>query len=192
MVPSLPTRNGNMWTSVARPTAGPFPAYLQGMETVKHRGPFYRLPGRSQPTYKEWKPTLNGSTTAHTTGFPAYLQGMETISRMWSGGRPGGFPAYLQGMETRAPLCGVGRGRRKFPAYLQGMETHLRNPLVGGSERVPSLPTRNGNISIFETWYLSPTGSQPTYKEWKRFWDASGWRSVSGFPAYLQGMETQV
>ena len=59
------------------------------------------------------------------------------------------------------------------------------------AEAVPSLPTRNGNVFGAPSPGFGPVRSQPTYKEWKRFWGTLPRVRSGSFPAYLQGMETQ-
>ena len=147
-----------------------FPAYLQGMETSHGHGLPAGHGARSQPTYKEWKLSKKKAMRFALLLFPAYLQGMET------------------GSDRNA------RGRCK---------------------EVPSLPTRNGNRTMVRINFFFMSSSQPTYKEWKLMTltllpsvvpsvpslpTRNGnsiiilkhWLEPLVFPAYLQGMETEL
>ena len=144
----------------------PFPAYLQGMETILENLTQIlnrlvpSLPTRdgnvplllrqhnllvgSQPTYKGWKPVENGVLRAYSIMFPAYLQGMETVPRSTPARyRLPGFPAYLQGMETCLP-GGPGPARGGSQPTYKGWKLMVRG-IKREDDRVPSLPTRDGN-----------------------------------------------
>ena len=144
-VPSLPTRDGNSGSPGGEASRGcEFPAYLQGMETSLCSSGVDGS-GCSQPTYKGWKllvlrivgPKLERSQ-------PTY-KGWKQSKDAGDDQEGHGFPAYLQGMETS----------RSVEEYL------LRRV-------VPSLPTRDGNDK-----------SRVVITR------------LNVFPAYLQGMETR-
>ena len=145
-VPSLPTRNGNIFP------ASPSHAW-RGVPSLPTRNGNRAVLAAvlltfasSQPTYKEWKrraastrcaahaavpslPTRNGNMRGKLAGMvfssvPSLptrngnARSTPTRSSSWW------FPAYLQGMETQW-RAGRAADHRWFPAYLQGMETNI-------------------------------------------------------------------
>ena len=207
MVPSLPTRNGNVGITsfVAGAVRRSQPTYKEWKPTqcCQSSEP---VGSGSQPTYKEWKQGLEKAGSPGSKLFPAYLQGMETTDRVldepdpvgsqptykeWKRlpalhrpGSAGSFPAYLQGMETTAFWILWVSIMAGFPAYLQGMETLTGVSAWKSPGSVPSLPTRNGNLYCQIAYVLRAYGSQPTYKEWKLPSDAvfSTWNRVPSLP----------
>ena len=121
--------------------------------------------------------------------FPAYLQGMETNTSCFSFSATHSFPAYLQGMETTKAGARV-LSFMKVPSLPTRNGNLTRRVQSHQFPDVPSLPTRNGNGSRWPSTTRRAACSQPTYKEWKRAYKAVKRALERLFPAYLQGMET--
>ena len=62
--------------------------------------------------------------------------------------------------------------------------------IILSSLAVPSLPTRDGKTVSLPQRNTPPGCSQPTYKGWKGSCSPPPRPPRTGFPAYLQGMET--
>ncbi len=143
-VPSLPTRNGNVKLD---PHLGAYvhvPSLPTRNGNAPRPGPGGAARASSQPTYKEWKPSLGSR---------------------WATTRRGSQPTYKEWKRYHSSTAIVGQSCSQ-PTYKEWKLLEGLHQAV--CHRVPSLPTRNGNMSAL---MLSQSG-------------------VSGFPAYLQGMET--
>ena len=97
----------------------------------------------TDPTYKEWKPSLRfriGSNAGNTD--PTYKE--------WK----------LSLVSRNLGSCDL------HGSYLQGMETNILPSPVRSQFRTRILPTRNGNHGLNNACY-GKNYTDPTYKEWK-------------------------
>jgi len=132
----------------------------------------------SYRTYEEWKLQAWAKAQSLSRQFLPYLWGMETSLRIHIHTiAKRSFLPYLWGMETRKIQYQIFLERWFLP-YLWGMETVDCTGERCTSNRVLTVPMRNGNSHALPDCTFPSIGSYRTYEEWKPERTNNTWRAL--------------